>query len=581
MSKRTRSHILEEESWRALESTKPTHWVLRKPHPDYGLDGEIEIFDENGTSTGLMFLIQLKGTDEKNIKKALSLQLPVEKIKEYKTYDLPVLLIRYCSSSKSLYVKWSLEVDLHYAFKKKSKSIKVDFGPESQWVAGTPTRLLEDISAFKLFTNPRLPIPIKLRFIFPAPEVFSVAAGKVEALIRTVALPMSRIVSFDAGWKDVTVPKITITDELIQVNLLGLSSFNLHLSKHAYDASAVESRMPHDVMVGVAIFLYRLGYDAYASDIVMNHLEHSSLLNHVILLKEIVAGSMRGNRIDAAIRVAGLLLEKGKDKSLYQMLMMPAFMRSEVSEADFDALKRLLLKAADYARTINPQHAGSCYLNLGRKLLRKEGSTREALHYFNLAAKYDGAYRTREYYLAEVGGLLFHAGRFSMSAEYYAKAFRNGAGNRCIALRADALMFAGKYTEALESFREYERTTGKIDGEWYLKKLVLEDIVETYKIERQHRQLNQALLNAFVPIEIDITDKAVGDQLLKALSLDALCSLVWFNLGERHAALNQHCEAASSYIAAGTFMPTVPHSWAKAIISIINCKEYTPLIPAL
>lgn len=28
-------------------------------------------------------------------------------------------------------------------------------------------------------------------------------------------------------------------------------------------------------------------------------------------------------------------------------------------------------------------------------------------------------------------------------------------------------------------------------------------------------------------------------------------------------------------------MPAVPHSWAKAIISIINCKEYVPLIPAL
>jgi hypothetical protein len=93
MSKRTRPHILEEESWRVLDSTKPVHWVLRKPHPDYGLDGEIEVFDEKGTSTGVMFLVQLKGTDEPLIEKALSLQLPVEKIKDYKTYDLPVLLV--------------------------------------------------------------------------------------------------------------------------------------------------------------------------------------------------------------------------------------------------------------------------------------------------------------------------------------------------------------------------------------------------------------------------------------------------------------------------------------------------------
>lgn len=581
MSKRTRSHILEEESWRVLESTKPAHWVLRKPHPDYGLDGEIEVFDEKGTSTGLMFLVQLKGTDEKNIKKALSLQLPVEKIKEYKTYDLPVLLVRFCSSSKAQYVKWALEVDLHFAIKKKSKSITVEFEPESIWVEGTATRLIEDISAFKLFTNPRLPIPIGFRFNFPAPEVFSVAVGKVEALIRTTASPMSRVISFDSGWKDVTIPKITITDELIQVNLLGLSSFNLRLTKNAYGTIDVENRMPHDVMVGLAIFLHRLGYDTYAADIVLNHLERSSLLNHVILLKEIVAGSMRGNRVDVALRVAEMILDKGKDKFLYQVLMMPAFMKSEVSEEDFVVLKRLLLKAADYTRKNYPIGAGSCYLNLGRRLLRKAGSTKEALHYFNRAAKCNSEYKTREYYLAEVAGLLFRAGRYSLSAVYYAKALRNGSENSCIALRADALMFAGRYKEALESFKEYERSAGKIEGEWCLKKLVLEDIVGTYKIETQHRQLNLALSYGIVPAEIDITSKEIGEKLLHALSLDALCSLVWFNLGERHWAMNQHCEAASSFIAAAAALPTVSHAWAKAIVCIMNCKEYVPLIPLM
>jgi tetratricopeptide (TPR) repeat protein len=263
------------------------------------------------------------------------------------------------------------------------------------------------------------------------------------------------------------------------------------------------------------------------------------------------------------------------------MLMMPAFMKSEVSEDDFEALRRLLLKAADFARKDNPKAAGACYLNLGRKLLRREGRKKEALHYYNLAAKWDSAYKTREYYLAEVGGLLFHAERYSLSAEYYGKALRNGGEIRCIALRADALMFAGKYKEALEAFKEYEKIAGKIAGEWYLKMLILEDIVETYKIEKQHRRLSQALQSGFVPVELDITTKEIGEKLLYALSLDALCPLVWFNLGERHTAISQHCEAAGSYMAAGMFMPTVSHSWAKAIISIINCKEYVPLIPEL
>ena len=62
----------------------------------------------------------------------------------------------------------------------------------------------------------------------------------------------------------------------------------------------------------------------------------------------------------------------------------------------------------------------------------------------------------------------------------------------------------------------------------------------------------------------DIASKEVGDKLLYALSLDALCSLVWFNLGERHWAMHQHCEAANAFIAAAITLPTVSHAWAKA-----------------
>ena len=36
------------------------------------IDGEVEEFDENDVTTGLVFLIQLKGTDEKDLNKALA-----------------------------------------------------------------------------------------------------------------------------------------------------------------------------------------------------------------------------------------------------------------------------------------------------------------------------------------------------------------------------------------------------------------------------------------------------------------------------------------------------------------------------
>ena len=93
MTKRPRSHQLEDESWRALSNSIPNQWVLRKPQPEYGIDGEVEIFDESGSSTGLLFFVQLKATDAKEKAKALSCRIPLETLRYYKSLPLQTLLI--------------------------------------------------------------------------------------------------------------------------------------------------------------------------------------------------------------------------------------------------------------------------------------------------------------------------------------------------------------------------------------------------------------------------------------------------------------------------------------------------------
>ena len=56
MSQRPRSHQLEDESKNHFRQIIPKAWVYRDVSPDYGIDAEIEIFNEHGESTGLQFL---------------------------------------------------------------------------------------------------------------------------------------------------------------------------------------------------------------------------------------------------------------------------------------------------------------------------------------------------------------------------------------------------------------------------------------------------------------------------------------------------------------------------------------------
>ncbi|GAA2022841.1 hypothetical protein GCM10009779_03390 [Polymorphospora rubra] len=51
MPQRPRSHELETESRRAFEALLPSSWVVRRVEDDYGIDLEVEIFEE-GSATG-------------------------------------------------------------------------------------------------------------------------------------------------------------------------------------------------------------------------------------------------------------------------------------------------------------------------------------------------------------------------------------------------------------------------------------------------------------------------------------------------------------------------------------------------
>jgi len=78
MPRRPREHQIEDESRRAFEAALPSRFVYRPFSPDYGLDGEVEEFDEDELATGLRFYVQLKATDQLKLGKALKVSLPLE-----------------------------------------------------------------------------------------------------------------------------------------------------------------------------------------------------------------------------------------------------------------------------------------------------------------------------------------------------------------------------------------------------------------------------------------------------------------------------------------------------------------------
>mgnify|MGYP002795085008 CR=1 FL=1 len=80
-------------------------WVYRDKDKDYGIDAEVELFDEDEKAQGIVFYVQLKATESKKVSSILNVTFDIDTLKYYKKLDIPVLLVRYSDINNSIYVK--------------------------------------------------------------------------------------------------------------------------------------------------------------------------------------------------------------------------------------------------------------------------------------------------------------------------------------------------------------------------------------------------------------------------------------------------------------------------------------------
>ena len=95
MPKRSKQQQVEDLSINALKNVLPREWVYREKDKDYGIDGEVEIFDKDDKATGMVFLVQLKATDSEEETMQKKVVLKVASINYYQSLELPVLIVRY------------------------------------------------------------------------------------------------------------------------------------------------------------------------------------------------------------------------------------------------------------------------------------------------------------------------------------------------------------------------------------------------------------------------------------------------------------------------------------------------------
>ncbi len=562
MPSRTSSHELEEQSRLAFRSLLPRGWVFRDKIPDYGIDGEVETFDQNGKATGDQFLVQLKAKEHTSKSPALSLN--IEWISYYLSLELPVLIVLWVKESNRAFWTWATEIDLYYA-KPKAKSFTVHFS--NVWNNETPAQLQQHLQLRRRLKSQQTLEP--LRVVVHAP-----GRSGIRVHLQTLLARAPRMLVYDEHARDITC---TLTKDELRISFGGLRG-NVFHSVGKEDDESVARR----IVIGVAISLDNFG-----------------ALNQAAELWASVPNLDKGvTFFDVAWRVISLLTRAGAYTELGALVtaltqrfgkaVLTAPLYTLHSSAPLHRRAQLtdLLAAFELEDFKNqpPKAKSVASYNLAR--LYEDTFPRKAMRHYAEAIRFSSFYFDRDYFWGELGGFLFSHHRYAVALRCYRYAYEKLGRTERRSHYGDALMHTGQYLEALHVFRsiikegerrrEREGVTNDLSltldtADAALKVRVLEHITQVHGMESQKRQTR--LAEAAVGNLQGVSTLDMLTRTETAMRADALSNHAWFNRGLGLQRLGRNKEALESFLVAAAVRTPDDEAWLNVLFLSAN---YSP-----
>ncbi len=570
MPQRPKQHQLEGSS-RARFSTliNDIGWACRDKHQDdCGIDQEVEIF-KNGKSTGLMFLVQLKSTDSGKP----SFSIDVDRLKYYRTLELPVLIVGWDNKNKKFYNQWAHSIDLTVLGKKKK--ISLTYAKKNEWKQSASAELVSDLELLKTIKNPSLNLPIRTSVEYNFDSIRGYSASKMQTLFKKVCNdePRIKLVQTD----DAPLVKIEISSTSAIIKIVGITSFGLHGFQKKKSKKPI-SNLPYDLMVGLGFGLARFRHYAPAAELIISYKEKCLLGHDERFAGQIINILLMAGYFKEAVELQDKWMTDDSlftiSFAMYIFKNYPLFTEEKRKEVEEYFLGRI-----NHAhKNKDKELAGISHYNYAN-YLHNNGFHRKALYHFKQAKKYTPSYNDSTYFRQEVAANLFLLGRYRFAARAYERLLKLNRNKHYKCLYADALMFSGQYEKAEKAFSAALGKSKKSADEWHLKLHCLRYLRKSFKFDSQIR--NKELASKFTEHQKGLTHKENIRHFKKAFKHDALCSLAWFNLGVTYGLLNDIDNSTIAYVFAGLCLPNDIEAWNGAILASLWSKKYYMLAPSI
>lgn len=330
---RVRSHVLEDESRAQFRLTVPSQWVVRDKPSDYGIDCEVEIFDDNGSPTGLVFWVQIKATDSEVKKTKQSFRFKADKLHQFKNYSIPVLLARYSSKEKTFYVLWSNRARLT-SINRTSESIRVNFPDETVWDSSTPKLLETYLNKLNLVKRGIIHLPIQCFVALEKVNMTQIAR------MRKQLADFSSIIRLRRKEADASIFAY-ISEDRVTLSLMDELGVSFGFGKDKFTGFSLE-RLYEPFVLGCLIIFA----DAHKPDLVKEIIEKADLKDVIReypdILKSLVPCLLSGNDFETNLSFIHQYLKETGDSlldSLTTSLLL--FARRSADQQTKEAIRRL------------------------------------------------------------------------------------------------------------------------------------------------------------------------------------------------------------------------------------------------
>jgi tetratricopeptide (TPR) repeat protein len=564
MTKRKMQHQLEDFSRYKFGLALPTRWVFRDKDKDYGIDGEVEIFDSKEKATGLVFWVQLKATRSEKERTIKGIDLSLETISYYKRLDIPVLIIRYSEARDVFYVKWASDIDPFYA-KENAKTMRVNFTDSDMWVdatAGVVEKYLIKVRAVK---SGAIRLPVKFSLSFGSNKVCDVATGVLRTKIRSDLNSYQNILRLVQDHEN-AIADVYVDERTLKIGILGIAGCTFH-SVDLMSKSTLSSDLIKDIALGLALATSQLGYSDLAARIIFSNDVHKRLEKKPEIVRYILPSLLKTSYFEQALELVGNVCDN-EDSNFLEIIANSAvlFLRDSKHDDKCKAVEVFLKRNSERYKNTVPELYGVSLYNLGN-FYRSINKLKESIKCYLLARRYEPKYYKQEYFFGELAGALFDLGKYKYSAQFYKKAIDFNENKEWRPQCADALMFAGEYQKALDLFEAYLSSTNDQTAEWNLKVICLPDMIGLNNTRSQIRQVKEAMSLADID---NCKDADVEARLKNALSHDLLCGLAWYNLGQLKYKEGEINATSFCFTACSLVQRWDIEAWVNATVSSFN-----------